>query len=102
MWQNDAQTVNALCERLFSVSGTVTPLLKRLEKLEFILRQRCADDERKVVVALTKAGADLKKVAATIPIQIICITGCDLDQLQDITDRLKVLISSLIKHCKAS
>jgi DNA-binding MarR family transcriptional regulator len=101
LWQNDGQTVNALCEKLFSDSGTLTPLLKRLEKQGFIQRQRSQEDERKVVVTLTKAGADLKKEASAVPMQIICTTGCNLDQLQDLTERLKMLRSSLIKHCKA-
>lgn len=101
LWQSDGQTVNALCEKLFSDSGTLTPLLKRLEKQGFIQRQRSQEDERKVVVTLTKAGAELKKEASAVPMQIICTTGCNLEQLQDLTERLKMLRSSLIKHCKA-
>ena len=100
LWQNDAQTVNALCEKLFSDSGTVTPLLKRLEAQGLIQRQRSKEDERKVVVTLTKAGADLKKEAAAVPMQIICTTGCTIDQLQELTGRLKALRSSLIEHTK--
>lgn len=98
LWEKDAVTVNTLGERLFSDSGTLTPLLKRLEKLGLIQRQRSADDERKVIVTLTEAGKLLSKQAATVPMQIACNTGCSLSELQQLNSQLISLRAALIKN----
>ncbi len=98
LWEKDALTVNTLGERLFSDSGTLTPLLKRLEKLGFIQRQRSADDERKVIVTLTQAGKQLSKQASTVPMQIACNTGCSLSELQQLNSQLISLRAALIKN----
>lgn len=98
LWEKDAVTVNSLGERLYSDSGTLTPLLKRLEKLGLIQRQRSAADERKVIVSLTKEGKLLQKQAADVPIQISCSTGCSLAELQLLNEQLISLRSALIKN----
>lgn len=100
LWEKDGLTVNTLSERLFSDSGTVTPLLKRLEKQGFIQRQRSLEDERKVIVTLTKAGKDLRQEAASVPIQIACNTGCSLEELQALNQRLISLRTTLISNTK--
>jgi DNA-binding MarR family transcriptional regulator len=100
LWQQDGLTVNTLCEKLFSDSGTLTPLLKRLEKQGLIQRLRSVEDERKVLVTLTAAGKALKKEATAVPMQIICSTECSLDEIQSLNKRLIDLRSSLIKHVK--
>lgn len=97
LWEKDALTVNTLGERLFSDSGTLTPLLKRLEKLGFIQRQRSTDDERKVIVTLTEAGNQLSKQAVALPMQISCNTGCSLSELQQLNSQLISLRTALIK-----
>lgn len=98
LWEKDAVTVNSLGERLFSDSGTLTPLLKRLEKLGFIQRQRSAEDERKVIVSLTKEGKQLQKQAASVPVQISCNTGCSLAELLLLNEQLISLRTALIKN----
>lgn len=100
LWQKDGLTVNALCEKLFSDSGTLTPLLKRLEKQGLIQRLRSIQDERKVLITLTKTGRELKKEAAKIPMQIICSTACSLEQIEGLNKQLTDLRCALIKHAK--
>jgi len=67
LWEHDSLSVKEIGERLFLNSGTLTPLLKRIEKNGFILRQRSQDDERIVIVKLTNKGLQLKKNAVLIP-----------------------------------
>ncbi len=70
LWEEKRISVKALGNRLFLDSGTLTPLLKTLEKQGFITRSRSEEDERVLVVELTKEGAELKKKAANIPMEI--------------------------------
>lgn len=98
LWEKDGITVNTLCERLFSDSGTLTPLLKRLEKQGLLLRQRSAEDERKVMITLTSAGKALREEAAAVPLQIVCNTGCTLDQIQALKQELISLRTALINN----
>lgn len=71
LWQNDQQTVNSIGERLYLESNTLTPLLKRLEKKNLIKRERSKEDERTVIISLTKEGGQLKQKAKDIPRTII-------------------------------
>jgi len=91
LWEADAATVSELGQRLQLDSGTLTPLLKRLEANGFVQRQRDTADERRVLVHLTPAGRALKSRAAKVPPQIACAAGCDLDELTTLTRRLKEL-----------
>lgn len=65
-------TVKSLGESLFLDSGTLTPLLKRMQEAGLVTRRRGTDDERKVVVALTKTGQQLRVAAANVP---YCLAG---------------------------
>src|SRR6476620_9744519 len=67
LWERDGLTVSELGQRLFLDSGTLTPLLKRLEAAGLIARIRAVDDERRVHVTLTAAGRKLKARARSIP-----------------------------------
>lgn len=98
LWEKDAVTVNNIGERLFSDSGTLTPLLKRLEKLGLIQRQRATDDERKVMITLTEQGKLLQTQAADVHTQIACSTGCTLTELQSLNDQLISLRTNLINN----
>ena len=98
LWEKETMTVSSLGERLFSDSGTLTPLLKRLEKLGFIQRQRSAEDERKVIVSLTRAGKELHSLAANVPTQISCSTGCSLAEIKLLNEQLISLRTALIKN----
>lgn len=75
MWERGRATVKQLGEWLYLDSGTLTPLLKRLEAKGLITRRRAAEDERQVEVNITDEGERLKERAATIPERMHgCIT----------------------------
>jgi len=98
LWEKDGMTVNSIGERLFSDSGTLTPLLKRLEKLGMIQRQRAQEDERKVIITLTEAGKLLQTQATDVHTQIACSTGCTISELQALNNQLILLRTNLIKN----
>src|SRR5258705_631685 len=91
LWERDGLTVSELGQRLQLDSGTLTPLLKRLEANGLIERQRDSADERRVLLHLTPAGRALKARAAKVPPQVLCASGCSLDELAALTRRLKQL-----------
>ncbi|HEY0842155.1 MarR family transcriptional regulator [Methylotenera sp.] len=98
LWEKDGMTVNNISERLFSDSGTLTPLLKRLEKLGMVQRQRAREDERKVIITLTEAGKLLQTQATDVHTQIACSTGCTINELQALNNQLILLRTNLIKN----
>ena len=73
-------TVKALGERLMLDSGTLTPLLKRLEQLALVRRQRSARDEREVHLSLSEAGMHLREHAQGLKTRLLCDSGIDLNQ----------------------
>lgn len=86
LWEQDDVTVTKLGERLHLDSGTLTPLLKRLEAAGLIARVRDKEDERQVRIRLTRAGAALKGKARAISDTVLCATGrtaADLRRLKD-------------------
>ena len=95
LWEQDERSVSELGERLFLDSGTLTPLLKRLEALTFVTRTRDAADERRVIVALTAAGRRLQKRSLTVPQHISCATECSLPELIGLTKQLGELRAAL-------
>ncbi len=95
LWENSGVTISELGTRLTLDSGTLTPLLKRLEAAGFVKRERDAGDERRVLVSLTDAGRRLREAAATIPERILCATLCSIEEIQSLTGRLQDLRSTL-------
>jgi DNA-binding MarR family transcriptional regulator len=75
LWEKDNLTVKALGERLFLDSGTITPLIKRLEARGLVTRQRDEEDERQVRIRLTSEGRALKGKAEAIPLAVAKGTG---------------------------
>ncbi len=98
LWERDALTVSAIGERLFLDSATLTPLLKRMEAAGLLLRRRAAEDERKVIVALTDAGRALREKARTVPEAVMCATDCSVNEMLEIKQRLESLRGSLINQ----
>jgi len=70
LWEHKTMNVKAMGEILFLDSGTLTPVLKKLESKGFVTRQRSTADERNLVVTITKAGEQLKEKAVTVPAEI--------------------------------
>jgi DNA-binding MarR family transcriptional regulator len=95
LWEREGRSVSELGEQLTLDSGTLTPLLKRLETAGWLARRRSALDERRVEVFLTEAGRALKQQALTIPPHIAAASGCALDELRALTHQLQGLRRSL-------
>jgi len=91
LWEGDGITVSQLGDRLQLDSGTLTPLLKRLEAAGLVQRLRDSADERRVLLQLTRDGRALKRKAQAVPAAVACAAGCDLDDLVSLTTRLKSL-----------
>ena len=71
LWEKDKLTVNQICEKLLLNSNTLSPLLKRMEKMELVRRNRSSADERSVIVQITEKGKHLKTLAMPIPENLI-------------------------------
>jgi MarR family transcriptional regulator, organic hydroperoxide resistance regulator len=95
LWERDGLAVSELGQRLYLDSGTLTPLLKRLEAAGFISRIRALSDERRVSVTLTSSGRKLKARAAKIPGCILSAAQCSVPQLVDLTGQLRTLRQNL-------
>jgi DNA-binding MarR family transcriptional regulator len=95
LWQDDGQTVSQIGERLALDSGTLTPLLKRLESAGLVQRLRDTTDERRVLLQLTPAGRALKARAVRVPQTIAAASGCELSELSTLTARLQALRQQL-------
>jgi MarR family transcriptional regulator, organic hydroperoxide resistance regulator len=97
LWEDQPRSVRELGEELGLDSGTLSPLLKRLEALDLVERRRSAEDERRVEVFLTDAGAALSAKAAGIPQRLADAAGlsaAELDQLRDTLGRLTAALHS--------
>lgn len=77
IWEEKTVSVHDLGQRLYLDSGTLTPVLKKLEQLGYIERRRSTEDERVVLAILTEKGKQLKQKAASVPEQM----GCHLTEL---------------------
>jgi MarR family transcriptional regulator, organic hydroperoxide resistance regulator len=95
LWEEDRVTVGRLGERLQLDSGTLSPLLKRLEANGFIRRERSQADERLVEVTLTSAGRRLERKAQCIPEQLFPSTGMTEGQAADLRDAVRQLTDAL-------
>jgi len=83
LWEHRSASVKALGERLALDSGTLTPLLKRLEKRGLITRRRDPDDERVVRIDLTPDGQRLRARARRVPTELACRAGFELEDERD-------------------
>ena len=98
LWETDARTVRELGERLYLDSGTLTPLLKRLEKQGLLTRNRRKEDDRTVENHLTQAGRDLQKLAVDIPDELVCSAELDRDELGQLQSKLNDLLDKLLHY----
>lgn len=96
LWEQDGQTVGALGARLFLDSGTLTPLLKRMEAAGHLARLRDVGDERRVIVQLTAQGRALKAKATDIPACMLEATGCSPTELSELRQRVQSLRDRLV------
>ena len=95
LWERDGLTVSAIGERLSLDSGTLTPLLKRLESAGHVARIRDVEDERRVHITLTLAGRRLKRRAQKIPGCVMEATQCSVAEVVRLTRELRDLRTRL-------
>jgi DNA-binding MarR family transcriptional regulator len=102
LWEANELSVSELGQRLYLDSGTLTPLLKRLEAAGWLKRQRDAADERRVIVSLTPEGRRLREKAAQVPELLASAAQCSLSELTDLKKRLQRLRSDLSAQLDSS
>lgn len=88
LWERDPRSVGELGDQLFLDSGTLTPLLKRMETGGLLQRERARDDERRVLISLTDAGRALRKRAVGVPLEIACAAQATIGDAADLRQRL--------------
>lgn len=93
LWESDGETVKAIGQRLALDSGTLTPLLKKLEKQGIVVRERSADDERNVIIRLTAEGRALKTRAAKVPEQIASCVNLSRNDAVELHRLLHLLLA---------
>lgn len=97
LWQQGSpMLVGDIGSKLFLETNTLTPLLKRIEGLGLISRTRSKEDERQVLISLTKKGRDKQRQAHCIPEAIIEASGSGVEELMDLNARIKKLQVLLI------
>ena len=95
LWEaSGPRTVGELGERLQLDSGTLTPLLKRLEGMGHVVRRRDPDDERRVLVELTPSGAGLQDEVAEVPAGLIAAEPLTIEQVEDLRRRLDEVLAA--------
>ncbi|WP_371680256.1 MarR family winged helix-turn-helix transcriptional regulator [Streptomyces sp. NBC_01276] len=95
LWENGTTPVKELGRRLRLDSGTLSPLLKRLEASGLIRRERSVRDERSVHAVLTDEGAALRERAVEVPRRIAAATGFELAEIRELQVRLARLTAAL-------
>ena len=99
LWERSEQTVGALCARLYLDSGTLSPLLKRMETAGLVKRQRDPSDERRVVVMLTERGRALRERALHVPATMS--GGYHPEGVNELRESVRNLVSALAQHAAA-
>lgn len=101
LWEHEGLAVGDIGERLALDSGTLTPLLKRLEQAGLVLRLRDTADERRLRVALSAAGRALRRRAQAMPQAVARASGCTLGELSELTAQLQGLRRRLADNLAA-
>lgn len=95
LWERDGMRVKEIGARLFLDSGTLTPLLKRLEGIGYVRRIRDVNDERQVSIMLTPSGQALEAKAASIPGDLQCMIGAPGDDIGLLAEQIAKLRNGL-------
>ncbi len=101
LWEHDPMPVNDIARKLILNTNTITPLLKRMQSQGIIERNRSVEDERKVIVSLTRKGKELQEKAAVIPQQLVdnLLHGpIKTEQLLELKKQLYALIDLLNRN----
>lgn len=95
LWEHQTLSVGDIGGLLYLDSGTLTPLLKRLEAQGLISRNRLSTDERKVMVKLTDQGNAMKQQAVSVPIELFCRSGLTVEEFQDVKQSVTKLLDRM-------
>lgn len=95
LWEQDGLTVKNIGEKLLLDSGTLTPLLKRLEAIGYVSRKRSLQDERQVLVYLSEAGKALRQQAVAMRAEMVCRFAAPLAEVQGLRETLRMLLVRL-------
>lgn len=95
LWEKDNITVKELGSKLHLDSGTLTPLLKKIENMGLVTRIRDKEDERNVYVKLTDDGIKMKDKAVEIPFKLFCSTGISAEEAVLLKDKLRGMLNTL-------
>lgn len=98
LWEKDEQAVNAIGERLYLDSATLTPLLKRMEASDLVTRRRALKDERSVIVSLTNKAKAMEPKVAAIMEQALCAADMDMAEFKETKAKLEKLRANLLKN----
>ena len=96
LWERENQTVKAIGDKLSLDSGTLTPLLKRLETAGLITRRRDTVDERQVLIGLTDEGRTMRERAEAIPIAMGQAFGCTMEEARGLRAELITMRDNLV------
>ena len=95
LWEEDNQTVSSLGDKLFLESNTLTPILKKLESLGYLKRERSALDERQVIVSLTDAGRQLREKG--LGMNLVKESGLSPAEFKTVQNAVVAVRNSLVK-----
>jgi DNA-binding MarR family transcriptional regulator len=98
LWEEDGQTMSGLGEKLFLESNTLTPILKKLESLGYLVRRRDPKDERQVIVSLTDAGRALREKGAQRT--LVAATGLAPDEFRQVQTTVARVRDNLLSHLR--
>jgi len=95
LWQDSAMNVKELGSKMHLDSGTLTPLLKRLEGKGLIIRSRSKEDERVRIIALSDAGRNLRQQAEQVPNAMLCKSKMTVEELTELKQACDLLLANL-------
>jgi MarR family transcriptional regulator, organic hydroperoxide resistance regulator len=98
LWERKSISLKELGNKLYLDSGTLTPLLKRLEGMELVKRERSIEDERLLCISVTEKGLTLKEQAVNIPECILKSINIDIKQLVSLKHNVDELLSSITER----
>ncbi|BCK56707.1 MarR family winged helix-turn-helix transcriptional regulator [Nocardia wallacei] len=98
LWERDGRSVGELCAELNLDSGTLSPLLKRLQASGLVERTRSVADERRVEIRLSDRGRELREQACGIPAEMAEAIGMPIEEIEALRDTLRRLTHALTEH----
>ena len=93
LWEHQQLSVKAIGEKLMLDSGTLTPLLKKLENKNLVSRIRAEADERMVIISLTNDGTALKEKAALVPESFMCSLDLSMEEMGSLRDSINTILN---------